>query len=134
MKKVVLAAVVFVLLVGCTKVPATPGTTTPPVALSVLVATFQGGCPLAATFVTSPQVKALLAPGGLCVTTANQVAAIVAAKGTVAQIEATLMALQNEITSLPSTIPAKDIQYAQGALALGQIVLSAYAAATGQTL
>lgn len=125
--------VISLFLFSCTKNPTTV-TTTPSVTVAVAESVFLSGCPIAATFVNSPQVKALLAAGGLCTQTATGIANIITVKGTVAQIQALLNTLSSQIAALPAGISAKDIQYAQGALALGQAVLTAYAVATGQAL
>jgi hypothetical protein len=122
------------LLSSCTKNPSSANPTTPSVSVAVAEAAFLSGCPIAATFVTNAQVKALLVQGGLCTVTATGIANIITSKGTVAQIQALLNTFSAQIVALPSTIPVKDLQYAQGALALGQAVLTAYALATGQVL
>lgn len=115
--------------VACMKNTTTGQPGSPNAGVVTAIETAAGACTVASVLETGP-VAAWLA--GPCVTSMTGLLNIVEANGTLAAAQATITALKATAAALPPGTP--DLQYANAAIALAQIALNAYAAATGQTL
>jgi hypothetical protein len=130
-KQIIIASLLFaVLLTACAKqgTVVNPPNPSPNVGVITALAVLSDACAIAAPL--APTAASWL--DGPCVTGVTGIINVIQANGTVAQLQAIIRTMQMTAASVPAGTSGQT--YVVAALALAQAALTAYEAATGQTI